>query len=130
MRRCRRGLVRAVKALGDGVQIYVLAGSLMETIARDAGLITRCEVFADRRYMPDGSLAPRNRPDALITDESQAVTQVLRMVREGSLLAVDGSVVPVQADTVCIHGDKPTAVPFVQALRNALQQVQVQVAPA
>lgn len=125
-----RGLVRAVKALGDGVQIYVLAGSLMETIARDAGLITRCEVFADRRYMPDGSLAPRNRPDALITDESQAVTQVLRMVREGSLLAVDGSVVPVQADTVCIHGDKPTAVPFVQALRKALQQVQVQVAPA
>lgn len=125
-----RGLVRAVKALGDGVQIYVLAGSLMETIARDAGLITRCEVFADRRYMPDGTLAPRTRPDALITDESQAVTQVLRMVREGSLLAVDGSVVPVQADTVCIHGDKPTAVPFVQALRKALQQAQVQVAPA
>ena len=125
-----RGLVRAVKALGDGVQIYVLAGSLMETIARDAGLITRCEVFADRRYMADGTLAPRTRPDALITDESQAVTQVLRMVREGSLLAVDGSVVPVQADTVCIHGDKPTAVPFVQALRKALQQVQVQVAPA
>jgi UPF0271 protein len=125
-----RGLVRAVKALGDEVQIYVLAGSLMETIARDAGLITRCEVFADRRYMPDGTLAPRNRPDALITDETQAVTQVLRMVQEGSLLAVDGSVVAVKADTVCIHGDKPTAVPFVKALRDVLQQAQVQVAPA
>jgi UPF0271 protein len=125
-----RGLVRAVKALGDEVQIYVLAGSLMETIAREAGLITRCEVFADRRYMPDGTLAPRNRPDALITDESQAVTQVLRMVQEGSLLAVDGSVVAVKADTVCIHGDKPTAVPFVKALRDVLQQAQVQVAPA
>jgi len=125
-----RGLVRAVKALGDQVQIYVLAGSLMETIAREAGLITRCEVFADRRYMPDGTLAPRNRPDALITDESQAVTQVLRMVQEGSLLAVDGSVVAVKADTVCIHGDKPTAVPFVKALRDVLQQAQVQVAPA
>jgi len=125
-----RGLVRAVKALGDEVQIYVLAGSLMETIARDAGLITRCEVFADRRYMPDGTLAPRNRPDALITDETQAVNQVLRMVQEGSLLAVDGSVVAVKADTVCIHGDKPTAVPFVKALRDVLQQAQIQVAPA
>jgi UPF0271 protein len=125
-----RGLVRAVKALGDQVQIYVLAGSLMETIARETGLITRCEVFADRRYMPDGTLAPRNRPDALITDESQAVTQVLRMVQEGSLLAVDGSVVAVKADTVFIHGDKPNAVPFVKALRDVLQQAQVQVAPA
>ena len=115
-----QGLVRAVRALGDDVQLYVLAGSIMETVAREAGLSVRCEVFADRRYMPDGSLAPRTRADALITDESEAVAQVLRMVNQGSLVAVDGTVVKVQADTVCIHGDKPTAVPFVKALRQAL----------
>ena len=125
-----RGLVRAVKALGDEVQIYVLAGSIMETLAREAGLVVRCEVFADRRYMPDGTLAPRQRPDALITDEAESVAQVLRMVGEGSLVAVDGTVVKVQADTVCIHGDKPTAVPFVQALRRALAGASVQVLPA
>lgn len=125
-----RGLARAVKALGDGVQMYVLAGSLMETVARDTGLDVRCEVFGDRRYMPDGTLAPRTRPDALITDEAESVAQVLRMVREGRLTAVDGTVIDVRADTVCIHGDKPTAVPFVRALRRALADVSVPVAPA
>ena len=125
-----RGLARAVKALGDGVQMYVLAGSVMETVARDAGLSVRCEVFADRRYMPDGTLAPRTRADALITDQSESVAQVLRMVCDGRLVAVDGTAVKVQADTVCIHGDKPTAVPFVQALRQALASVSVAVAPA
>ena len=125
-----RGLARAVKALGDGVQMYVLAGSLMETVARDLGLDVRCEVFGDRRYMPDGTLAPRTRPDALITDEAESVAQVLRMVREGRLIAVDGTAVDVRADTVCIHGDKPTAVPFVRALRQALADVSVAVAPA
>lgn len=125
-----RGLARAVKALGDGVQLYVLAGSVMEMVAREAGLDVRCEVFADRRYMPDGSLTPRNRPDALITDEAEAVAQVLRMVTQGNLVAVDGTVVTVQADTVCIHGDKPTAVPFVQALRRALTAAAVAVRPA
>jgi 5-oxoprolinase (ATP-hydrolysing) subunit A len=125
-----RGLVRAVKALGDEVQIYVLAGSIMETLAREAGLTVRCEVFADRRYMPDGSLTPRNRPDALITDESESVAQVLSMVGQGTLVAVDGTTIRVQADTVCIHGDKPTAVPFVQALRRALSAASVQVKTA
>lgn len=125
-----RGLVRAVKALGDDVQLYALAGSIMETVAREAGLSVRCEVFADRRYMPDGSLAPRTRADALITEEAEAVAQVLRMVNQGSLVAVDGTVVKVQADTVCIHGDKPTAVPFVKALREALANASVTVKPA
>ena len=125
-----RGLARAVQSLGDGVAIYVLAGSTMEQVSRDLGLDVRCEVFADRRYLPDGTLAPRTRPDALIVDEAESVAQVLRMVREGTLVAVDGSVVPVRADTVCIHGDKPTAVPFVKALRAALRDAAVAVAPA
>jgi UPF0271 protein len=125
-----RGLARAVKALGDGVMLYVLAGSIMERVARDEGLDVRCEVFADRRYMADGTLAPRTRPDALIVDEAESVAQVLRMVGEGTLVAVDGSVVPVRADTICIHGDKPTAVPFVKALREALRTADVAVAAA
>jgi UPF0271 protein len=92
----------------------------MEEEALEIGVEVRREVFADRRYLADGNLAPRSRPDALITDENEAVQQVLRMVREGHLIAVDGSVVPVSADTLCIHGDKSTAVPFVRALRKAL----------
>ena len=120
-----RALARAVQALGGGLRMYVLAGSLMEEEALAAGVAVRREVFADRRYIADGSLAPRNRPDALISTEEEAVRQVLRMVTQGTLVAVDGSVVPVCADTLCIHGDKPTAVPFVRALRAALKDAGV-----
>ncbi|MBM3338880.1 MAG: LamB/YcsF family protein [Betaproteobacteria bacterium] len=122
-----RAMAQAVKDLGDQVQMYVLAGSVMEKEARDAGLDVRCEVFADRRYMPDGTLTPRSRSDALITDESESVAHVLRMVKEGHLIAVDGSRVDVVADSLCIHGDKATAVPFVKALRIALKQANVEV---
>ncbi|NCV25629.1 MAG: LamB/YcsF family protein [Betaproteobacteria bacterium] len=115
-------LAHAVSDLGDGVQMYVLAGSTMEQQARAAGLQVRCEVFVDRRYMPDGSLAPRSRPDALITDAAEAVDHALCMVKSGFLIAIDGSRVPVSADSLCIHGDKPTALPFVQALRQALER--------
>jgi UPF0271 protein len=123
-----RGLARAVRALGDGVRMIVLSGSTMEQVARDMGLEVRCEVFADRRYLPDGTLTPRTRPDALIPDEAESVAQVLSMVREGRLTAVDGTRVAVRADTVCIHGDKPTAVPFVKALRTALAGAAIEVA--
>ncbi len=67
------------------------------------------EVFADRTYQRDGSLTPRSRPDALITDEAVAVAQVLRMVREGKVRATDGTDISIQADTVCVHGDGPHA---------------------
>ncbi|MFZ9378431.1 MAG: LamB/YcsF family protein, partial [Burkholderiaceae bacterium] len=79
------------------------------------------------RYMPDGTLTPRSRPDALISDESESVAHVLRMVNQGHLIAVDGSKVPVSADTLCIHGDKATALPFVRALREALSLARVEV---
>jgi UPF0271 protein len=122
-----KAMAQAVKDLGDGVQIYVLAGSVMEQEARSAGLTVRCEVFADRRYMPDGTLTPRNRPDALISDESESVAHVLRMVKEGHLIAVDGSRVAVSAHTVCIHGDKASALAFAKALRAALENAQVMI---
>ena len=126
-RNLSRTMAQAVKHLGDGVQIYVLAGSVMEEEARHAGLDVRCEVFADRRYMPDGTLTPRSRADALISDESESVAHVLRMVKEGHLIAVDGSQVAVTADTVCIHGDKASALAFAKALRAALESAQIEV---
>ena len=115
-----RALALAARALGDELRLYVLAGSLMEEEALELGLEVRREVFADRRYLADGSLVPRSRPDALILDEKESVQHVLRMVQQRHLIAVDGSRVPVNAETLCIHGDKPTALPFVKALRSIL----------
>jgi len=85
-----------------------LPGSCMEQ--RSPG---RCrfvaEGFADRRYLPDGNLVPRDRPDAFIDDPAQAVAQVEWLLRERGVR------------TICVHGDNPKAIQFVTALRSALQ---------
>ena len=125
-----RALCRAVRDVDSRLVFFGLAGSLMIAEARDAGLATAEEVFADRTYQDDGSLTPRKRPDAMITDVEQSVAQVLRMVREGVVRSVDGVDVPVQADTLCIHGDQRGAVAFARRIRAALSQAGVEVRAA
>jgi UPF0271 protein len=86
------------------------------------------EVFADRNYMPDGSLVPRGRLDALLHDPVEAANRVFGMLRDNKVRAVDGSDVPVEADTICLHGDNPEAVEFARELRLALHQMGIMVA--
>lgn len=106
--------------------LMVLAGSVMERLARARdGTRVVTEAFADRTYQRDGSLTPRSRPGALIEDETLAVAQVLRMVREGKVLSLDGVDVPVRAGTICVHGDGPHAVAFARRLRAELQRAGV-----
>jgi 5-oxoprolinase (ATP-hydrolysing) subunit A len=114
-------IVRSIAATAVEPVLYVLAGSEMERAARaHGGVRAAAEVFADRTYQPDGSLTPRSQPGALIGDEKAAVAQVLRMVCEGRVRAVDGTEVPITAETVCVHGDGPHAVAFAGRLRAAL----------
>lgn len=115
-------IVRAVKALGDDLTITVLAGSVTETIARDAGLKVASEVFADRRYLANGQLVPRSDPRAMITSEQESIDQVVKMVTKGTCTAVCGKEITVKADTICLHGDQPSAVAFAGALRTALSR--------
>src|SRR5688572_3743140 len=100
--------------------LYALAGSHLARTASARGLRVAEEVFADRTYQPDGSLTPRDRPDALITDEDTMVEQVLSMVQRGVVRAVDGTEVQITAETVCLHGDSPHAVTFAERLRKEL----------
>lgn len=79
-------------------------------------------MFADRGYQPDGTLVPRSRPNALITDESLALAQTLQMVREGTVTTVEGTTASVQADTVCLHGDGEHALQFARRLRAAFAE--------
>lgn len=102
--------------------VFTLAGSKLEKMARAHGdFHVVSEVFADRTYQRDGSLTPRVRPDAMITNEDAAVAQVLRMLRDGVVRATDGTDVPIQADTVCVHGDGPQAVAFARRLNRELR---------
>jgi UPF0271 protein len=105
------------------------AGSELLQAARARRMRVASEVFADRTYQRDGSLTPRSRPDALVRDEEQAVTRVLRMVLEGVVEATDGSSVHVEADTICLHGDGPHAVAFARRISGELAKAGVQIRP-
>ena len=107
--------------------MYSPAGSQLVRAANLIGLKVASEVFADRTYQCDGSLTPRARADALITDEELAVAQVLRMVREGVVRSTDGIDVPITADTVCLHGDGPQAVAVARRLRHELARAEIEI---
>jgi UPF0271 protein len=108
--------------------LFGLAGSELVRAGGHAGLKTAHEVFADRTYQGDGSLTPRTQPDAMIHDAETAIAQVRRMLSEGRVRSQQGSDVPVQADTLCIHGDEANAVEFAKRIRQALDADGVRVA--
>ena len=122
-------IAHAVRDFDQQLVLYGLAGSELIRAARAAGLRAASEVFADRTYQADGSLTPRSRADAMIGDAASAVAQVERMVRRGEVVATDGTVVHIQAHTLCIHGDEPGAATFAREIRTALESGGVQVGP-
>jgi UPF0271 protein len=122
-------LAAAARDADAGHVLVGLSGSALVAAGRGIGLRVASEVFADRTYQPDGTLTPRTRPDALHHHTRAAVEQVLRMVHDGVVVATDGSRVPVEADTVCIHGDGAHAADFARALRSALRDAGIEVTP-
>jgi UPF0271 protein len=115
-----RALAQAVHDVDSDLVFFGLAGSAMLPIAEKIGLCVASEVFGDRHYMPDGTLCPRNKPGAMIEDVNESIRQVLQMVKQGTVTAMDGTLVNVRADTLCIHGDQPGAAEFAKAIREAL----------
>ena len=119
-------IAAAVRAVDPGLAIYGLAGGELLRAAERAGLRAVTEVFADRGYRADGSLVPRSQPGALVDDVDEAVARTLRMVREGVVTAVSGETVPLQAQTLCLHGDGPHALAFARAIHQALSDAGVE----
>jgi UPF0271 protein len=120
-------VAQAVYEVDPRLRLFGLAGSHAVAAARACGLEVAGEAFADRTYQPDGSLTPRGQPGATIEDEELALGQVLRMVQEGRVRATDGTEIPLQADTVCVHGDGPHAAAFARRLRAGLAAAGVEV---
>lgn len=106
-----------------------LSGGVFNRLARQRGLHTVDEVFADRGYLADGRLAPRGSAGALIDDIDQALAQTLRLVREGRVRALDGSDVALAAGSVCLHGDGAHALDLARRLRALLQEQGMTVRP-
>jgi UPF0271 protein len=85
-------------------------------------------MFADRAYERDGSLASRTKPGSVIHDTAAVVARAVRMVRDHDVVAVDGSVIALKADTICLHGDTPGAADLARAVRLGLESAGIQVA--
>lgn len=121
-------VVEAVSAVGSGLPLVGLPGSLVLRRAAEAGLRTVSEAFADRGYLPDGSLVPRSQAGALLTDPAAVAERMVTLVVDGYVIAVDGTRVSVHADSLCVHGDSPGAVALATAVSTALAQAGVRLA--
>lgn len=120
-------IAAAVRDFDPSLSLFALAGSALVTAAREAGLVAIEEVFADRGYRADGSLVPRSEPGALLDDDDVVLARTLQMIREQRVQATDGQWVPLNAQTVCLHGDGPHALEFARRIRTALNDAGIDV---
>lgn len=115
-------IVNAVKNFDSSIKLLAPFGSQMIIQAQRQGLDFACEIFADRAYESDGSLVARTKEGAMITDENEAVERVLTMITDGSVKAINGDIINIKADSVCVHGDGAKALDFVEKLRTAFAE--------
>jgi 5-oxoprolinase (ATP-hydrolysing) subunit A len=121
-------VVKAVWSFSRLIPVFCLPGSEVERAAREEGVLHVLEGFADRAYESNGSLVHRRKQGAVLQDEKAAVAQALGLAA-GEITAIDGTPIPLTVDTICIHGDNPSAVAIVRAVRSALESAGYAVSP-
>lgn len=120
-------VVAAVHAYDPGLPVLGLPGSAWLKLAEESGHPVFREAFVDRAYLPDGTLVPRSEEGAVLHDPAAVVAQAVRLATRKEVVAVDGTVVPVSADSLCIHGDTPGAVNMAAAVRAGLEEAGVEI---
>jgi 5-oxoprolinase (ATP-hydrolysing) subunit A len=124
-----RAVAEAVHAVDPGLPVLGLAGSAFFDEARNLGLRIVPEAFADRAYRADGQLVSRRLPGAVLHDPQEIADRVASMVNSGRVAAIDGSMIPITVESVCVHGDSPGAVQIAAAVRERLLADGVTLAP-
>jgi UPF0271 protein len=122
-------IARAVASFDGTLVLVGLPGSELLSAASRLGLSVAAEAFADRSYESDGSLTPRHRADAVLTEPGPAAERAVRMVLDGKIVAREGSTLALKVDTICVHGDTPGAAGLAAAVRAGLEQAGITVAP-
>ncbi len=115
-----RAICEAARAVDPALVVVCLARSAMVEVARELGVPCVEEAFADRAYTAQGTLVPRSAPGAVLHDLDAVAERASRMVREQRVAAIDGTVVPLSFQTLCLHGDTPGAERFAAAIRQRL----------
>jgi UPF0271 protein len=124
-------VARAIAAVDSSLILFVLAGSNrrdLDAIGARHGIRVAFEFFGDRAYNTDGSLVSRKEPGAVIHDHEAVAEKVLKMVKEGRVVCNDGSEIDMAADTICVHGDNPSALALVKSIRESLEAAGVEIA--
>lgn len=115
-------ICKAVANFDPSIIVFYCAGAVLGEEARNYGLQSKCEIFADRAYLDDLCLVPRSQPGAMITDENLAIERCIQMVKEGTVQTLSGKTVEIAGDTLCVHGDGPKALEFVRKIRSAFEE--------
>ena len=122
-------IAQAVALAGDNLLLLGLPNTEILAAAKRAGVRGAREAFPDRNYEADGTLTPRSRPDALVSDPVACADRAARMVLDGVVEARDGTMVEIEPDSLCVHGDGPEAVPVLAAIRARLERSGITIAP-
>jgi UPF0271 protein len=117
-----RAICEGIAKIDPSLIFLGLANSEMIRAAADTGLRAASEVFADRAYEDDGTLVARSKPGSMIHDEDEMVGRVIRMIKQNEVVSITGKVIPIKADSVCVHGDGERALAFVNRLRRAFDE--------
>ena len=127
---------RLAAAIAEGIYSYNpelillgLSGSEMLRAAENIGLPCAAEVFADRAYEDDGTLVARSKPGAMIKDEDEAVSRVIKMIKEHKVTTISGKEIEISPASVCVHGDSEKALLFVKKIRDALTSENILIKP-
>jgi 5-oxoprolinase (ATP-hydrolysing) subunit A len=123
-------IAHAVKDYNESLVLFGLSNSHSITAAKAIGLQTASEAFADRSYQPDGSLTPRSRPGALLNDSDKVTRQVLQMIKDKTITCISGELIPIVAETICIHGDGGHAHQFAKAIYETLKENSIEIKTA
>ena len=127
-----RAVAEAIVSVNPDLFYVALAGAkgkLMRRIGEEMGLKVVYEAFPDRAYTPEGNLLSRHQPGAVIKDPEVVSKRALKMAKEGKVIAADGTTVPMEVQTLCVHGDTPTAVDLVKSIRKVLEADGIEVKP-
>jgi UPF0271 protein len=120
-------IARAIASIDSSLKLFGLPGSKSLEAAQRRNVQAVSEAFADRAYRRDGSLVPRHEPGAVIDDEAIVVSRAIAIARERMVIAADGTRVPLDVQTICVHGDTPRAAVLASRIRNALSEAGIQI---
>jgi 5-oxoprolinase (ATP-hydrolysing) subunit A len=125
-------IARVISELDRNLILVALAGvngDEMAAIAQRHSIRIAFEFFADRAYNPDGSLVNRKLPGAVLHDDETVAERIIKLAKEGSVTAIDGTEMKLEADTICVHGDNPQALSLVKRIRDSLMDSEIEVSP-